>query len=122
MKRLLFLIVLFLSVMISSQAKASLFLSWGQVTLGTDGNVLVDPVSKYTVYRCDLSVPVCNKTTGIKIGEVSAPFVSLDITTQPVPSYYFVTATNIVAESKESILRKTVAPTTVQGVNTQTQP
>ena len=118
MKKLLFLVVLFLNLILFSQVEA-LTLSWSPVTVGTDGNVLVDPVLTYSVYRCDLSVPVCNLSTALKLGDVVAPNVSFDITTQPIPSYYFVTATNVVAQSKESVLRKTVAPTTVKGVTTQ---
>lgn len=90
-----------------------LVLSWGPVTLDSDGNAL-DPnsnqqVTQYNVYMCPGGA-ACSKTTGTKIGVVMAPATSLDITTQLVPANYVVTAVNVVGESADSVSLKVTPP------------
>lgn len=94
----------------------ALTLSWGAVTLGADGSVLPadQAVTQYNVYRCGSSAN-CSKSAGTKIGVVMAPAVSIDITSQPIPSSYVVTAVNLVGESDDSAPLKVTPPMAPSG-------
>src|SRR6266576_1535874 len=89
----------------------ALSLTWTGVTLGTDGSPL-DPsevVTQYNVYRCN-GGGTCTRATSTLIGVTIAPAVTIDITSQPTPSSYVVTAVNIVNESLESPSIKVTPP------------
>ena len=89
----------------------ALILTWNPVTTDSSGMPL-DPslaVLEYSVYRCP-SANVCTVADGTKIATVAAPGVTLDITVQPRPSSYVVTATNIVEESGASNSLKVTGP------------
>lgn len=105
-----FLLALLTAGLLSSPAYA-LTLSWNPVTQDPDGvDLSVDQaVTQYNVYRCS-GGGACSIATGTKIGVVAAPAVSIDISTQPVPSNYVVTAVNIVAESAASTSLKVTPP------------
>jgi phage baseplate assembly protein gpV len=95
---------------LSSPAYA-LTLSWNPVTQDADGADLSadQAVTQYNVYRCS-GGGACSVAAGTKIGVVAAPAVSIDISSQPVPSNYVVTAVNIIAESAASPSLKVTPP------------
>lgn len=106
MKRLLLSLLLVLGLTGSANA---LSLQWDVVTTDTQGVPLGSgmQVTSYKVYKCTTPSASCLKAGATVIGTVSAPSpqpatLSLSITTQPVPSTYFVTAVNLINESVES--------------------
>lgn len=106
-----FLLTLLAAGLLTGSQAYALTLSWNPVTQDADGAAL-DPsqaVTQYNVYRCS-GGSACSKTLGTKIGVVAAPAVSLDISSQPVPSNYVVTAVNLVGESADSASLKVTPP------------
>ena len=91
-------------------AAAAPTLSWDTVTTDTAG-ALLGPgleVKTYTVYRCAVNVNPCTRAAGAAVGTVTAtapivPRQQLDLAGQTFPSVYVVTASNIIAESADSV-------------------
>lgn len=82
-------------------------LAWDAVTLDVEGNPLSAEmaITEYRVYRCGTSV-TCTKDIGILVGTSTS--TEFEITTQPLPSSYSVTAVNKAGESSSSLPLKVV--------------
>jgi hypothetical protein len=87
----------------------ALSLQWDTVSVDSQGVPLGSgmQVTSYKVYKCSSPSSSCLKGSATVIGTVTAPSpqpatLALSITSQPVPSTYFVTAVNIINESVES--------------------
>jgi len=104
-----YFLVLFICLLWIGSANA-LSLCWDQVTTDTSGVPLGAgmQVTQYKVWKCNTPSSSCLKSSASVIGTVSTPFPALpakacmSITTQPIPSTFFVTAVNVVTESVES--------------------
>jgi hypothetical protein len=106
MKKFLFAILFVLGLTANANA---LSLQWDAVRTDTQGVVLGAgmEVTSYKVWKCTSPTASCLKAGATVIGTVAVPLtdpntLSISITTQPVPSTYFVTAVNIINESAES--------------------
>lgn len=116
MKKLLTLIF----VLAATPAWA-LSLNWTAVTTDATGTPLSPgmAVTQYKIYKCNTPAASCLKAGATVIGTVNAPVVKFDITSQPVPASYFVTAVNLVTESPESATVKVVPPDLPKNVDIQ---
>lgn len=96
-------------VLVMAGSANALSLQWDTVSTDTQGVPLGSgmQVTSYKVYKCTTPSASCLKAGATVIGTVTAPTpqpatMSLSISTQPVPSTYFVTAVNLINESAES--------------------
>lgn len=103
--------ILTLTFLLFASPALALSLEWSPVTKGTNGQLLENgaEVTSYKVYQC-LTGAACNKTNGVVIAEVPAPQTTLDISSQPVPRNYVVTAVNVVGESVISNILRVLVP------------
>lgn len=106
------LICVVLLVLVGAGSALAASLTWDPVTTGTDGQPLGLglEVKGYNVYQCGPGIGTCSLATGTKIGSTVAPVVEFDISSQPTPTTYFVTAYNSVGESTESNRLKVTKP------------
>lgn len=113
--------ILVLIFMLIATPAWSFSLSWDAVTTDSTGTPLTSSmaVTQYKVWKCITPGASCLKAGAVVIGTVAAPIVKFDITTQSIPSTYFVTAVNIVAESPESLSLKVVPPDVPKNVGIQ---
>ena len=104
-------VVLFLGLAVVSPAWA-LSLKWDAVTTDSTGAPLGagQQVTAYRVYKCNTPAASCVKSSATLLSTVIAPLTTFNIDAQTVPSSYFVTAVNVVAESPESVTLKVTPP------------
>ena len=117
MKRLL----LALALILFATPVFALSLKWDAVTTDSSGAALTPTlaVTQYKVWKCNTPATSCLKASATVLGTVNAPATTFDITAQPTPASYFVTAVNIVSESPESSTVKVVPPDLPKNVGLQ---